>query len=129
LQTLLHKGRIHVDLQGEIVSEYHAHLRPSGQPGVGDRFYREILNSSIKKIVRVDSPRDATTNTHTHFPNHSLLANFDKGDSMFVAVANVSGSTIAVAIDRGWLNHEGALGQQGINLDFLCGKVRAQMLK
>jgi hypothetical protein len=129
LRDLLHRGRIYVDVQGEITAEYHVHLKPRGQPGVGDRFYFEVLQSAIKKVVRVDCPKDAATNEHVHFPSHQSLVAFDRSDRKFVAAA-VSGDVgIAVAVDRGWLNHQTELAAQNIDVNYLCGTDRTRMFK
>ena len=46
LQEVLVRGCVVLDLAGEIEAEYHRYLSPRGQPGVGDRFYLEVLNSA-----------------------------------------------------------------------------------
>ena len=41
LQAVMKTGLILLDVDGAIQAEYHRHLNPRGQPGVGDRFYLE----------------------------------------------------------------------------------------
>ena len=45
-----------VDTAGEIEEEYRRYLHPSGQPGVGDRFYFELI-SNPSLCERVHLPR------------------------------------------------------------------------
>src|SRR4051794_35012976 len=59
LQLLLKSGAILLDLDGAIQAEYRALLNPSGQPGVGDRFYREVLSSAPHLVERIELPRRA----------------------------------------------------------------------
>jgi hypothetical protein len=49
LEQLVKKGRIVLDLGGEIQAEYLRHLNARGQPGVGDRFLQVVLNSAPKR--------------------------------------------------------------------------------
>jgi hypothetical protein len=58
LQEVLVRGCVVLDLAGEIEAEYHGYLSPRGQPGVGDRFYLEVLNSAPGRIERVPLLRD-----------------------------------------------------------------------
>lgn len=46
LQETLKSRKVLVDLAGEIQAEYRRHLNPRGQPGVGDRFYHQVLMSA-----------------------------------------------------------------------------------
>ena len=46
LNVLCARGKTILDLAGEIQEEYHRYLHPRGQPGVGDQFYRMVLNSA-----------------------------------------------------------------------------------
>src|SRR5262245_24689600 len=54
LKSLVESGRVFLDQAGEIQNEYRVYLNPKGQPGVGDRFYREVLNSRPGWVVRVE---------------------------------------------------------------------------
>ena len=49
LVDTLESGKVLLDQAGEIQAEYRRYLNPRGQPGVGDRFYLEVLNSAPKK--------------------------------------------------------------------------------
>ena len=56
LQSLLRNHKILLDNKGQIQNEYRRHLKPNGQPGTGDRFYLEVLNSHPDRVERVELP-------------------------------------------------------------------------
>ena len=53
---LRENGKTVVDREGVILAEYGKRLRPQGQPGVGDLFYRHILDNrgNRKSVLTVD---------------------------------------------------------------------------
>lgn len=120
LEKLRNNGRIVLDLDGAIQAEYHRHLNPRGQPGVGDRFYQEVLNSAPERIERVELPRNAD-GEYKHFPSHVDLQNFDKGDRKFAALSCKEGIPVANATDSDWLNFRDILAQHHISIEFVCG--------
>jgi hypothetical protein len=65
LRDLLRNGTILVDQAGEMQGEYRNHLNPNGQPGVGDRFYQEVLHCSPTLVERLDLPGAMTASTPT----------------------------------------------------------------
>ena len=119
LETLLARGRIVVDLGGDIQREYHRRLNPSGQPGVGDRFYLAVINSG-QRIERVPLARHAD-GTYADFPDEPALATFDKSDRKFAALARRETVPVANATDPDWLEHRACLRAHGIEVDFICG--------
>ena len=119
LEALLERGQIIIDLDGEIQKEYRRYLSPRGQPGVGDRFYLQIINSG-QRIHRIELHR-RPDGTYADFPTDPALDSFDPSDRKFAACARNAGAAVAVAIERGWLNHRTALAAHGIDVDFVCG--------
>ena len=120
LERLLHRGRIYLDQEGEIQKEYHIYLNPHGQPGVGDRFYLAILQSSLKKIERVSLVKDSNGD-YFHFPSDDRLAGFDPSDKKFAALSRFKKIPVATATDSDWHIHKDALEANGIIIEFLCG--------
>jgi hypothetical protein len=59
------------------------------------------------------------------FPDSESLKNFDKSDRKFVAVAltHHAKPAIANAVDSDWHNHQQALAEHGVKLDFLCPEI------
>jgi hypothetical protein len=120
LQEMLAKGCVVLDLAGEIEAEYHRYLSPRGQPGVGDRFYLEILNSAPGRIERVPLPKDEA-GEYKDFPKAAELASFDTSDRKFAALAHRERMPVANATDSDWLIHCAALETSGISVRFVCG--------
>jgi hypothetical protein len=120
LEMVLARGRIVVDQDGAIQSEYRKYLNPRGQPGVGDRFYLEVINSAPARVERVALPKGARGN-YLDFPLDSALKRFDKGDRKFAALARRERIPVANATDSDWLEHDAALRRNGIKVQFICG--------
>lgn len=76
LLTILSDGTVVLDEDGAIETEYRRHLSPRGEPGVGDRFYLQVLNSAPGKVERVALPKTAR-GTYADFPIDPELAKFD----------------------------------------------------
>jgi len=121
LNGLIDRGKIILDLAGDMQEEYHRHLNPDGQPGVGDRFFLVVLNSAPRRVVRIDLPKDGSTGVYRDFPSDPALARFDPSDRKFAAAARQTGQPVANATDSDWLDHKVALNANGIAVDFVCG--------
>lgn len=120
LRDLLASGRMLIDRGGAIQAEYHRHLNPSGQPGVGDRFYLELLNSAPHRVERIDLPK-REDGEYADLPRALVAAGFDPADRKFAALAKREGVPVANAIDGDWLDHRATLAENGIDVTFLCG--------
>jgi hypothetical protein len=119
LRRILREGRIIVDEAGEMLEEYRRYLSPTGQPGVGDRFFREILTNFTGKVERI--PLEKVDGAFVDFPADPRLATFDPSDRKFAAAARKSGVPVCNATDTDWLEHRDALAESGIEVVFLCG--------
>ncbi len=118
-QTLL------LDDGRRILREYLDNLSSTGQPGAGDAFVKWVLT------VQAD-PRHCRTIPITplrnhpddfeEFPRDAALADFDRSDRKFVAVALASGlhPPILNAVDSDWRDHGAALQRHGVQVRFLC---------
>jgi hypothetical protein len=120
LQKMLESGKILVDHEGEIQAEYRKHLNPRGQPGVGDRFYQEVLHSAPRLIERIELRRGAD-GEYIDLPQAVADANFDPSDRKFAALAARTKAMVANATDSDWLIHRKVLEDNGIRVRFLCG--------
>lgn len=123
LEDLRDRGRAVVDLEGKIVAEYRRHLNPSGQPGVGDRFLRTILQQG--RVERVSLPRE-DDGEYADFPRDPELAGFDRSDRKSAALARRVQVPVANATDSEWLDHREALARNGIEVRCVCGCDRAR---
>ena len=113
-------GKIFLDSAGEIQLEYRRYLSPKGAPGVGDRFYLEVLNSHPDRIVRVDVPRRPDGH-HEDLPQPIIDAGFDPSDRVFAAVAKKTQAKVFNAVDTDWVHHRDVIESNGIKVEFLCG--------
>src|SRR5687767_10219573 len=74
LREILEGGVIVVDVAGAMLAEYRSYCNPVGQPGLGDRFFREVLMSYGGRVERIDLPLDLATGGYLDFPNDPDLA-------------------------------------------------------
>lgn len=119
LIEVLSTGTIVLDDEGEIQSEYRRHLSPRGQPGVGDRFYLEIINSNPRIIERASLKRNADGEPAV-FPT-SVAPAFDPSDRKFAALGIQENANVVVSTDSDWSIHEADLRAAGVRIEFLCG--------
>ena len=115
---------------GHILAEYRRHLSPSGQPGTGDFFYRWIYEQAAhnpQHCEQVALALDEDGN-FAAFPAVPELAGFDPSDRKFVAAARThpANPPVVNATDTDWHEHQEALRQQGVRLEFVCP---AEMLR
>lgn len=124
LLKLRERHRVLVDDQGLIFDEYRRHLSPSGQPGLGDAFFKWLWdnqgNPDHCRQVRITPANDSRG--FEEFPDDPALAEFDPSDRKFAAVAIASGENppILNASDTDWWNHREALSRNGVEVRFLC---------
>jgi predicted nucleic acid-binding protein len=120
LRKAVRDGKIFLDTEGQIQNEYRTHLNPRGQPGTGDYFYREIINSHPDRVTRVEVSRRAD-GEYEDVPQEIIDAGFDPSDRKFVAVALKSDACVHNAVDTDWVECRTVLEQNGVDIKFLCG--------
>lgn len=125
LNRLVKNGKVVLDNTGLIISEYRKHLKPAGQPGVGDKFYKHLLNNqhNRKRCLLVDIRLlDASAGEFAEFPDDSALTGFDPDDRKFVAAALAIDDPppIINPLDTDWRDFEAALAMHGVILEQLC---------
>ena len=116
-----------------IFAEYRRHLSASGQPNVGDAFFKWLWDNHCndQHCERVPiTPRDDPKRCFEEFPDDPALAGFDSSDQKFVAVALASSLNPEVldGSDTDWWNARQTLASHGVRIKFLCpelmGKTR-----
>ncbi len=120
LEELLEKGKVLLDRCGDIQEEYLRHLDPQGQPGVGDQFLLQVLNSHPDRIERINLPRN-DDGEFEHVPRQLIEQGFDRNDRKFVALAVRGAASIANATDSDWLNATAVLHQNHVIVENICG--------
>lgn len=120
LQEALGKGIIYLDTSGEIQLEYSQYLSPRGQPGVGDRFYLEVINSHPDKVARIEVHK-RPDGEFEDLPQPIIDAGFDPSDRKFAAVAIKADAHVYNAVDPDWIEHRAVIEANGIPIILLCG--------
>jgi hypothetical protein len=126
LIRLRENGSVLIDDAGLILAEYGRNLRPAGQPGVGDRFYRHVIdnqgNASRVRTVDVEQPRgDALRAAFAA----GTLAGFDVADRPFALCSTIGRAPVATATDSDWADHEVGLIACGVRIEYVCGQAVA----
>ena len=108
-----------VDDQGEIMKEYRKRLNPSGEPGVGDVFFKHVLDNQYgsNRVLRVRvTPSADQRRGFDELPRNT----FDPSDRKFLAVAVVAGATVLNATDSDWRQHASLTRGLGVEVCQLC---------
>ena len=123
LLVIVESGRVAIDSSFHILNEYQNRTLPRSGTRSGDRFVRWLLrnNANPDRCDQVDLVEHAERGFNS-FPEDERLANFDPADRKFVAVANAHEAKppILQAVDSKWVDWEAALGDCGLEVDFLC---------
>ena len=106
-----------------IFEEYKTYCHHSGQPGTGDAFFKWLyLNQGYAEVcenvqITLDDER-----VFVEFPNDVNLADFDRSDRKFVAVALASrfNPTIYNATDSDWKIFNRLLAVHDVRIHQLC---------
>ncbi|MDX2036502.1 MAG: hypothetical protein SFX72_07615 [Isosphaeraceae bacterium] len=118
-------NRIAIDDHGLILEEYGRNVSRSGQPGLGDYFFKWVNdnqgNAHFCEVVPV-TPLANSTPEFSEFPSDPDLEKFDPSDRKFVAVALSGGANrpILNAVDSDWAGFREALGRNGVFVRELC---------
>jgi hypothetical protein len=113
-----------------IIKEYRHQLSDTGQPGLGDAFFKWVLtNQANPQRCQQVKITPTTENSFEEFPEDESLADFDKSDRKFVAVAltHPEKPPILNAVDSDWKNFEIALNNIGITIIFLCPELTTRL--
>ncbi len=111
--------KIALDAHGEILAEYKDHLSYSGQPGVGDIFFKYLHDSmyrQTKVLLTQITPICDEARGYTELPANVV----DKGDRKFLAVAVKSKSQIANAVDTDWHEQRAFIKSLNVRVRQLC---------
>ena len=114
----------------KIFAEYRRYLSGSGQPNVGDAFFKWLWDNHCNEqhCERVAiTPRDDPGRCFEEFPDDPELVGFDPADQKFVATALASSLQPAVlqASDTKWWNFKDEFAAHGVRITFLCPELMA----
>ena len=112
-----------VDDKRLIFKEYLKRLSLSGQPGLGDSFFKWLWeNQANPQHCRIVPVTGHDGRGFAEFPDSARLSSFDQSDRKFVAVALASGvgPHVLNATDTDWWHDRPALAENGVHVVFLC---------
>ncbi len=119
LRAVVNEDVIAIDDAGRLLKEYRNHLSYSGQPGVGDVFFKHLVDHQYDRgrIQRVAVTTSADTRKDfEELPENSL----DPSDRKFLAVAVVAKAAILNATDSDWSEQQPLLDHLRIQVWQLC---------
>lgn len=123
LLALKQGGRFAIDDAFEILSEYQNKTLPRRGTRVGDQFVLWTLQNKANP-ARCDQIHITAHSEREweEFPDDASLADFDRPDRKFVAIAigHPQRPAILQAADAKWLGWNAALRRHGTIVDFLC---------
>jgi hypothetical protein len=125
LERIQKRGRLVLDEAMLIFQEYQQYCRFSGQPGVGDAFFKWVhdnrYNDAHCERVRL-TPSSDKSREFEEFPLDPDLEGFDRSDQKFVGVALAStrSPTVLNAVDSDWWQYRKSLRRNGVKVKFLC---------
>ena len=108
-----------LDETGYILDEYRAYLSHSGQPGVGDAFFKYVFDHQYQDLrVRriLVTPSDDDRRGFEELPENS----FDRSDRVFLAVALVGEAIVLNATDSDWHEHAALMDELDVEVEQLC---------
>ena len=112
-------GRVTLDDQNLILNEYRNKLNFSGEPGVGDAFFKYLFNHlySGSRVLRFSvTPTSDDQRGFEELPKNDL----DRSDRKFLAVAVVADAPILNATDRDWHEQRSLLDRMSVRVEQLC---------
>jgi hypothetical protein len=122
LEAITKNGQVVLDDSWHVLGEYDNNLNASGQPGLGDSFFKWLLNNkndpSYCEMFTITPLGDS--GNFLEFPEDPELDHFDPDDRKFVALAVVSKAVVSTAVDPGWWQFRSALNRNGVGVEFLC---------
>jgi hypothetical protein len=128
LERIMKRGKVFIDDGGAILEEYTRYLYYRGQPGVGDAFFRFIIQNQAnrRRVRQIALPLRGDTADYVDYPDDPRLATFDRSDRKYAVCARKSRKPVLNAVDSDWLEYRVALDENGIEVRFLCGTCKSK---
>jgi hypothetical protein len=118
--------RFALDCLQLVLLEYSRHLSWSGEPGLGDAFFKWMHDNQGNERVCVVAQihrRGAEADDFEEFPDDAELQTFDRSDRKFVAICRglqPQLTEVYNCVDSDWFQFRDALGRHGVEIRFLC---------
>lgn len=109
-----------IDTHGLATSEYDTYCRRSGRPGVGDLFFRSLLDNiaNERRVARINI---GSTPEEVDSAVPATLRDFDPSDRKWIAL-HLAGSADSIinAVDSDWAQRKDDLEAVGVHVVELC---------
>ena len=116
LKSVVNAGILIIDSDGIVLEKYRRHLQHKGQPGIGDAFFKHVVDHQFdqRKVRRIPIQINADREFEA-FPVDVALATFDRSDRVYVTLALVAPDNpqILNAVDSDYVAHRAALERVG----------------
>ena len=119
LESVVEENTVAIDCTGLVMEEYQRHLSFSGQPGMGDAFFKHVFDFQYRgvSVARVPVTRsDDQQRGFEELPRNT----FDPSDRKFLAVAVVARAVVLNATDSDWEEQKPLMDSLGVEVDQLC---------
>ena len=119
LRSLVAQETVAIDDGWLVLGEYKKHLNFSGMPGVGDIFFKHVVNNQSQgKYVRriAVTPTEDDGRGFEELPENTL----DPSDRKFLAVAVAAEAVVLNATDSDWDEQRVLLDELGVEVGQLC---------
>jgi hypothetical protein len=108
-----------LDAGGEVLAEYSTYCAHSGQPGVGDEFFRWAFQN--QGLISSHELHPSDERGYVEFPDDERLSSFDRSDRKFVALVAVAGEAqVLNALDSDYSDAGEVLRELGVVVVELC---------
>lgn len=126
IKKVVSNGILVIDSGDVVFGEYKTYLSFSGEPGMGDLFFKWLVDNRCKpnRVVHVElTPHPERDGEFVEFPKDPELEGFDRGDRVFVALACVHPDHPAIlnAVDSDYWHYRDQLTRNGVNVMHVCG--------
>lgn len=126
IRKVVSKGILVIDSREGVFGEYRKYLSFSGQPGMGDLFFKWMVDNRYRhdRVVHVPlTPHPERQGEYIEFPQDPELEGFDRSDRIFVALAcaHPERPTILNAVDSDYWHYRDPLTRNGVNVMHVCG--------
>ena len=126
LNEIVTKGLLVIDAAGSVFGEYRRHLSFAGQPGMGDLFFKWLVDNRhrVDRVAHVElTAHPVREGDYAEFPDDPALAGFDLTDRVFAALAltHPDHPPILNAVDSDYWHFRDPLAESGVIVIHVCG--------
>ena len=128
LRSLVAQETVAIDDGWLVLGEYKKHLNFSGMPGVGDIFFKHVVNNQSQgKYVRriAVTPTEDDGRGFEELPENTL----DPSDRKFLAVAVAAEAVVLNATDSDWDEQRVLLDELGVEVGQLCPRYASKQAR